>query len=119
MSTARLGDPELEKLIHEISTFGSKLGKAEANYERLVYEMKHQVHLAFINLKDTKMTLREKEAIANTQPEVMDLVKKIAEVKEEYISLRHKIKAREIWCDMFRSLNSAKKREQKFYQDLS
>ena len=114
----RLGDEELEKMIHEISIMGSKLAKAESTYERLVYEMKHQKDLAFINLKEEKMTLKEKEAIANTQPEVSEYFNKIAKAKEEYLGLRHKIKAREIWCDMFRSLNSSKKREMKFVQDL-
>ena len=114
----KLGDDQLEKMIHEISTMGSELAKAEATYEKLVYEMKHEKDLAFINLKDTKMTLKEKEAIANTQPEVHSYFDKIAKAKEEYLSLRHKIKAREIWCDMFRSLNSSRKREMKFVQDL-
>jgi len=50
---------------------------------------------------------------------VVAYINKIAEAKELYISLRHKIKAREIWCDMFRSINSKNKREMKFYQDLS
>ena len=115
----KLGDQELEKMIHDISIMGQALGEAEANYERLVSEMKYERDLAFINLKDIKMTLKEKEAIANTQGEVVAYINKIAEAKELYISLRHKIKAREIWCDMFRSINSKNKREMKFYQDLS
>ena len=114
----KLGDDALEKMIHEISIMGSQLAKAEANYEKLVYEFKYEKDLAFINLKDTKMTLKEKEAIANTQPQVIAYIEKIAKAKEEYLSLRHKIKAREIWCDMFRSLNSSRKREMKFVQDL-
>jgi len=114
----KLGDDQLEKMIHEISIMGSQLAKAEANYEKLVYEFKYERDLAFINLKDTKMTLKEKEAIANTQPQVIAYIEKIAKAKEEYLSLRHKIKAREIWCDMFRSLNSSRKREMKFVQDL-
>ena len=114
----KLGDDSLEKMIHEISIMGSQLAKAEANYEKLVYEFKYEKDLAFINLKDTKMTLKEKEAIANTQPQVIAYIEKIAKAKEEYLSLRHKIKAREIWCDMFRSLNSSRKREMKFVQDL-
>lgn len=114
----RLGDEELEKMIHDISVMGSKLAKAEATYEKLVYEMKHEKDLAFIGLKDSKMTLKEKEAIANTQPKVSSYFDKIAKAKEEYLSLRHKIKAREIWCDMFRSINSSRKREMKFVQDL-
>ena len=114
----RLGDEELEKMIHDISVMGSKLAKAEATYEKLVYEMKHEKDLAFIGLKDSKMTLKEKEAIANTQPKVSSYFDKIAKAKEEYLSLRHKIRAREIWCDMFRSINSSRKREMKFVQDL-
>ena len=46
----KLGDDQLEKMIHEISIMGSKLAKAEATYEKLVYEMKHEKDLAFINL---------------------------------------------------------------------
>tara|TARA_R110001599_G_scaffold121025_1_gene292300 strand:- start:805 stop:1158 length:354 start_codon:yes stop_codon:yes gene_type:complete len=115
---ASLNDEQLEKMIHEISVMGSKLAKAEATYEKLVYHMKHQKDLAFVNLKEEKMTLKEKEAIANTSPEVYEYFDKIAKAKEEYLSLRHKIKAREIWCDMFRSLNSSRKREMKFVQDL-
>ena len=114
----KLGDEQLEKMIHEISIMGSKLAKAEATYERLVYEMKHEKDLAFVNLKEEKMTLKEKEAIANTGSKVYEYFDKIAKAKEEYLSLRHKIKAREIWCDMFRSLNSSRKREMKFVQDL-
>ena len=72
---ASLDDEQLEKMIHEISTMGSQLAKAEATYEKLVNEMKHEKDLAFINLKDTKMTLKEKEAIANTQPEVIGYFK--------------------------------------------
>ena len=114
----KLGDEQLEKMIHEISIMGSKLAKSEATYERLVYEMKHEKDLAFVNLKEEKMTLKEKEAIANTNSKVYEYFDKIAKAKEEYLSLRHKIKAREIWCDMFRSLNSSRKREMKFVQDL-
>ena len=43
MSKISLADQELERMIHEISTMGQDLGKAEADYERLVYEMKYEV----------------------------------------------------------------------------
>ena len=119
MSKISLGDQELERMIHEISTMGQDLGKAEADYERLVSEMKYERDLAFIELKDTKMTLKERESLANTQPQVISYIDKIAEAKKEYLALRHRIKAREIWCDMFRSINSKNKREMKFYQQLS
>ena len=115
----KLGDQELEKMIHEISVMGQSLGEAESLYEKLVSEVKYKKDLAFIKLKDIKMTLREKEAVANTQEDIIEYIDKIADAKKEYIALRHKIKAREIWCDMFRSINSKTKREMKFYQELS
>lgn len=114
----RLGNDELEKMIHDISIMGQDLAQAESDYERFTLDMKYEINNALLNLRDTKMTLKEKEAAAFCTAEVTQLIEKIAEAKKRYISLRHKIKAREIWCDMFRSINSKNKREMKFYQDM-
>jgi hypothetical protein len=43
----------------------------------------------------------------------------MAEAKEKYIGLRHKIKSAELFCDLFRTQSANIRREKKFYQELS
>ena len=81
--------------------------------------MKHERDLALISLQDKQMTQKEKEAWANTQPQVCQYIKKICEAKKQYIALRHKIKSAEMFCDLFRTQSANIRREKKFYQELS
>jgi hypothetical protein len=114
----KLGDEMLEKAVHKISELGQELAKWESLYEKLNLEMKYERDLAFINLKDMKMTLREKDAIANTQGEVFGYIDRIAEAKEKYIGLRHKIASATHFLDLFRTQSANIRREKKFYQEL-
>ena len=103
----------------KISELGQELAKWESLYEKYTLEMRHERDLALISLQDVKMTQKEKEAWANTQGEVSKYIEKICEAKKEYISLRHKIKSAELFCDLFRTQSANVRREKKFYQELS
>ena len=115
----RLGDEMLEKAVHKISELGQELAKWESIYEKYSQEMKYERDLAYIDLMKNKMTATERTAIANTQPQVVKYIELMAESKEKYIGLRHKIKSAELFCDLFRTQSANIRREKKFYQELS
>ena len=81
--------------------------------------MKYHRDMEYLKLMNDKMTQKEREAIANTQQKVIDYIGLIAEAKEKYIGLRHKIKSAELFCDLFRTQSANVRREKKFYQELS
>ena len=115
----KLGDETLEKAVHKISELGQELAKWESLYERYNSEMKYHRDMEYLKLMNDKMTQKEREAIANTQQKVIDYIDLIAEAKEKYIGLRHKIKSAELFCDLFRTQSANVRREKKFYQELS
>jgi hypothetical protein len=117
--TIRLGDEMLEKAVMKISELGQELAKWESLYEKYSQEMKYERDLAFIDLMKNKMTATERSAISNTQPQVVRYIELMAEAKEKYIGLRHKIKSAELFCDLFRTQSANIRREKKFYQELS
>ena len=109
----KLGDETLEKAVHKISELGQELAKWYNS------EMKYHRDMEYLKLMNDKMTQKEREAIANTQQKVIDYIDLIAEAKEKYIGLRHKIKSAELFCDLFRTQSANVRREKKFYQELS
>jgi aspartyl-tRNA synthetase len=111
----RLGDEQLEKAIISLREYGEQLAKAESDYEYYSSMMKAEVFLASAN---QGLTVKDREAMAETNKEVVAYIDMIREKKKDYICLRHKISSVMESCNLFRTKSANIRGEKKLYGEL-
>lgn len=115
----RLGDEELERAVEQLRTLGSKLGRAESSYEKLVAQQKQIRARKFLETKgQAGLTVKDREAMAENDPEVTIFTEMIAEQKEKYITLRYEIASVTESCNLFRTRSANIRGEKKLYGEL-
>ena len=114
----RLGDEELERAVTQLRELGKKLAKAEADYQYYESMMKYTKARVFLEYQVSKMTVRDREALAETHQDVLGYIDLIRIKKEEYISLRHEIASITESCNLFRTKSANIRGEKKLYGEL-
>ena len=114
----RLGDEQLERAVEELRDLGAQLGEAESAYEMLVAKQKQIKAEKFLDTKDKGLTIRDREAIAETCVEVTKYTSLIAEQKKKYITLRYEISSILESCNLFRTRSANIRGEKKLYGEL-
>ena len=115
----RLGEEELEKAVIEIREKGVELAEAEAQYQYL--ESMHKITKAtvFLETAGQKLTVRDRESMAESHKDVVKYIPLIKEQKKKYLSLRHHISSIETACNLFRTNSANLRGEKKLYGELS
>ena len=114
----RLHDTELEQAVIELREKGKELGIAEGEYEYLVAMQKTTKATVFLETKEQGLTIKEREAIAETHKDVVKYIPLIKEQKQKYIALRHTISSILESCNLFRTKSANLRGEKKLYGEL-
>ena len=114
----RLHDTELEQAIIELREKGKELGIAEGEYEYLGAMQKTTKATVFLETKQQGLTIKEREAIAETHKDVVKYIPLIKEQKQKYIALRQTISSILESCNLFRTKSANLRGEKKLYGEL-
>ena len=114
----RLGDEQLEKAIISLREYGEQLAKAESDYEYYSSMMKVRKAEVFLASANQGLTVKDREAMAETNKEVIAYIDMIREKKKDYMCLRHKISSVMESCNLFRTKSANIRGEKKLYGEL-
>ena len=114
----RLHDEELERAVDKLRTVGAELGKAESRYELLVAKQKQIKAEKFLETRGSGMTIKEREAMAEVDKEVIAFTDLIADQKRKYITLRYELSSITESCNLFRTKSANIRGEKKLYGEL-
>tara|TARA_R100001594_G_scaffold150644_1_gene213032 strand:+ start:1005 stop:1352 length:348 start_codon:yes stop_codon:yes gene_type:complete len=111
-----LPDVELEQALEYHDKLITKRAKATSDVYKYTEQRKIAFSIALINASDLKMTQPMKEAVANSNEDVVNYTEKIAKAKEEESLLTGKINNLEHKLRLFQTLSANERREKGFYQ---
>ena len=114
----RLRDEELEKAVISLREYVEQLAKAESDYQYYESMMKVKKAEIFLSTANKGLTVRDREAIAETHKEVVAYIDLIRGKKKDYICLRHKISSVMESCNLFRTKSANIRGEKKLYGEL-
>ena len=114
----RLHDEELEQAVIDLRENGKLLGIAESQYEYLIAMQKTTKATIFLETKDHKLTIKEREAIAETHKDVVKYTPLIKEQKQKYIEIRHRISSILENTNLWRTRSANLRGEKKLYGEL-
>ena len=114
----RLGEEQLERAVSQLRDLGKLLAKAESDYQYYESMMKVTKDRIFLEYQNSGMTVRDREALAETHQEVLAYIDLIREKKKDYISLRHEIASITESCNLFRTKSANIRGEKKLYGEL-
>ena len=114
----RLGDVELEKALINWREKGAELADAESSYQYYESMMKVTKGTVFLESKEKGLTIKDREAMADTHKEVIKYIDLIRTEKRRYLRLRHEISTIQESCNLFRTKSANIRGEMKLTGEL-
>ena len=97
---------------------GAELADAESSYQYYESMMKVTKGTVFLESKEKGLTIKDREAMADTHNEVIKYIDLIRTEKRRYLRLRHEISTIQESCNLFRTKSANIRGEMKLTGEL-
>ncbi len=113
--TLRLSEEELEKQCDFIRKLGEEEAKAEAELFLAKEEAKQALDLEYLNACQINGTQRQREAIANTNIEVINAKDKVGKAIEKHKRYKRRLDLEMAKLDIWRTISANTRKEKDWY----